>query len=340
MKTILVTGVGAPGGPGILKSLNRNQFKLIGVDNNKEASGRFLVDHFYIVPRPRDKDYVDILERIVVEHNVNLIIPLVTAELTTLSKIKGKLKRHNCEVLVSNLKDLEIANNKFKLQNHIKNFNIATTDYCLVKTYDDFLELSNAFLDRYGEYCIKPCDSNGSRGVRIVKRNLNELHHYLHSKPNNLNVSHESMARILCDQEFPHLMISKVLNGPEVTIDCLCDRNGTPKIIIPRTRNQMRNGISIAGTFVNNKKIINYCKKILSTLKLFGPIGVQVKGDNNGEYYLLEVNPRLQGTSVAARGAGVNLTELSVNTGLGIDNHKINVKWGVSFVRIYDEIYF
>ena len=81
-------------------------------------------------------------------------------------------------------------------------------------------------------------------------------------------------------------------------------------------------------------------RKILRSLKLVGPIGIQVKEDKYGEFKILEINPRIQGTSVAALGAGVNLPKLAVESFLEIKYTKPEVLWDTEFIRYYNELFF
>jgi carbamoyl-phosphate synthase large subunit len=75
-------------------------------------------------------------------------------------------------------------------------------------------------------------------------------------------------------------------------------------------------------------------------MKLHGPIGYQFKKSETGEFRILEMNPRIQGTSVALMGAGVNLPLLAVEQELGIEREIPVVKWGTKFVRYYNELYY
>ena len=103
----------------------------------------------------------------------------------------------------------------------------------------------------------------------------------------------------------------------------------------------MNAGISVQGTFLKNEKIIEHCTNILASLNLSGPIGLQFKEDNNGEFKLLEINPRIQGTSVAALGIGINLPALAVKQEFEpINVDTSDIQWGTSFVRYYDEVFY
>jgi carbamoyl-phosphate synthase large subunit len=103
----------------------------------------------------------------------------------------------------------------------------------------------------------------------------------------------------------------------------------------------MREGISIAGVFEQHQEIIAYCQQIISAIKLHGNIGIQVKRAD-GSFKILEINPRVQGTIVAAMGAGVNLPLLAVKQAMQmpIEPAAIPIKWGTRFIRYYQEVYY
>ena len=95
------------------------------------------------------------------------------------------------------------------------------------------------------------------------------------------------------------------------------------------------------GTFINHQPIIQYCKDILKTLEVSGPIGLQVKENENGNYRLLEINPRIQGTSVAALGLDINLPALAIEQAFGpVEIDTSSIAWGTSFVRYYEEAFY
>ena len=84
-----------------------------------------------------------------------------------------------------------------------------------------------------------------------------------------------------------------------------------------------------------------YVNKIVETLPgLNGPIGFQVKESASGDFLLLESNPRIQGTSTAAMGLGINLPLNSVYSAIGRRIPTVNLKSGVCFSRYYEEVFY
>lgn len=336
-----MTGAGAPGGPGIIKCLKEiNNSKLIVADADKNASGRYLNDHFVQIPKASDENFINIVLDICLKMNINIIFPLVTKELFLFSKNKKIFTENNIKVIVSDFESLSIANNKSSLYQHLDKNGVAIPMYRVVDNYEDFYKAKEEIISAKSSYCFKPSVSNGSRGVRLVDDTINEFDLLFNEKPNSLYISDEKINSILKNNPFPELLIAEILPGKEYTIDTIVDNSGNPILILPRLRSKTNGGISVAGKFEENTAIIEYCKKIIKSLKLVGPIGIQVKEDVKGEFKILEINPRIQGTSVAALGVGVNLPKLAVDTFLEKTTTIPEIKWDVEFIRYYNELFF
>ena len=116
--------------------------------------------------------------------------------------------------------------------------------------------------------------------------------------------------------------------------------HGKPILILPRLRKKTNNGISVEGQFIENQEIIDYCFKILTSLNLHGSIGIQVKKAEDGRFKILEINPRIQGTSVAAMGLGINLPLIAVKQEVNEPFEIPPIKWGTSFSRYYQEVFY
>jgi carbamoyl-phosphate synthase large subunit len=337
---VLMTGAGAPGGPGIIKALLKEpNIELIVCDADEMASGRFLGIPFFKVPKAMDEKFIDSIIDICINNEIQVVFPLVTLELFRFSSSKVQFKELGIEVIVSEESFLNIANNKRKLLDHLSTKGILVPEY---RVATSITELENASRDlNYpnNEVVIKPSVSNGSRGVRILSEKISEYDLLFNEKPGNLFSNLSKIKDVLSDNYFPELIISEYLPGDEYTIDTIV-RNGQVKIILPRKRVKMNGGISVAGKFVKNDRIIDYCIEIIESMHLEGPIGVQVKEDREGNFKILEINPRIQGTSVAALGAGINLPVLSIFNALNTANFKLPINWNAGFVRHYEELFY
>lgn len=338
---LLLTGAGAPGGPGIIKALQGSaQLKLVVADADAMAAGRFLNDEFEQIPMADDPQFISEIKRLCLKHKIQLVFPLVTKELFLFAQHKAAFLAMGVKVMVSDDALLQLANNKSKLYRHLQQNQLVVPDFFVVNTIEEFREAAQKLGYPAQAFCFKPSVSNGSRGFRVVSESISEFDLLFNTKPNSTFMRYEKACEILSSQPFPELLVSEYLPGEEYTIDTII-KNGTPQLILPRRRLQMREGISIKGEFVNHQPIIEYCRNILATLPLHGPIGLQVKQATDGTFKLLEINPRIQGTSVAAMGLNINLPLIAVMQEFDLEQELLpkEIAWGTKFMRYYNEVF-
>jgi len=336
-----MTGAGAPGGPGILKALRKNpEFDITVADADEAASGRFLGKRFLKVPFAKDPSFVSSITHFCREEGTDIVFPLVTRELFKFAAEKNCFSEAGVRVIVSDEEGLQIANDKSKLYTHLWQHDILTPDFEVVGTAEALEEAVIRLGYPKRPVVIKPSVSNGSRGVRILTEEIDAFDLLFNHKPNTYYSTLPEVLKIIKGREIPEMLVSEHLPGDEYTVDTMV-KNGEPQIVIPRLRQRMIGGISVRGRFEENQEIIDYCRQIIGSMNLHGPIGLQVKRGADGRYKILEINPRIQGTSVAAIGAGINLPEWAVLQELGRDaNIPKTVKWGTAFSRYYEEVFY
>lgn len=337
-----MTGAGAPGAAGIIHCLRQDpSVRLTVADADPNAIGKYLHDDFVQIPKGDDASFTEKLLEICKSKQISVILPLVTKELFPLSANKQAFAASGTNIVVSSEHAIRIANNKTECYRFLQSKGIEVPSFFVVRTVDEFIHAAAALGHPKKSFCFKPSISNGSRGVRIVDDSFDESFHLFHEKPYSLHIGYAHAVAILSSRAFPELLVSDYLPGEEYSVDCLAD-SGTALLIVPRLRKKTINGISVQGTFVNDEAIVDYCRKIIESIGLHGNIGIQLKMTEHHKPLLLEVNPRVQGTIVAALGAGVNLPLLAVRQACGeqIEQKDLQVRWGVGFSRYWKEVFF
>src|ERR1039458_6548966 len=92
---VLVTGAGAPGIRGTLYALRHNSdnvpVRIVAIDMNENAVGRYMVDAFYRVPSPGCAEYVGKIIDVCREENVQVVLPQTTREIAALSGLAERV---------------------------------------------------------------------------------------------------------------------------------------------------------------------------------------------------------------------------------------------------------
>lgn len=342
--TVLITGAGAPGAPGIIKSLRRvheRQIKTIGVDTDVNSSGFAMVDKWHIGEEAHSKEFIPKMLQICKENKVDVVMPLVTNELLTFAENILEFADIGSRVLVSSPEGLRVANNKYLLMKACREHGIPTPEFYPVNSWDDFREAVDQLGYPRVPVCFKPPVSRGLRGFRILRQDTDRLDLLMNYKPTDVFTNLDDVCAILKDAKpFPALLVMEYLPGSEYSVDVLAN-HGESLIIIPRLREKIKMGISFVGVTENHLEIIEYSRRIVSLLKLHGNIGLQFRLNDNGVPKVIESNPRVQGTIVLCTAAGVNMVYNAVRLALGEGaiNTQQDVKWGVRMIRYWDEVY-
>ncbi len=169
--TILVTGIGAIIGYGILKSLKkiRDNITIVGLDRNQHIYAKNLCDIFIRKPEFEDNisEYIDFWNDIISKYNITAIIPSIDIDVSFFNKHRTFFdKKTN---LVLNDKDLILlCSDKLMfydfLKKRDKNYLIPTV---LPTSWNKALEeLGNP------PYILKPRDGSGSQGIVKIENKL------------------------------------------------------------------------------------------------------------------------------------------------------------------------
>lgn len=343
--TVLITGIGSPGAPGVIKSLKsvkEYDFNIIGIDINPYIAGKAMVDKFLVGPKATEPNFVHEILKLCSVEKVDVVLPLVSKELISFSKYIHRFKEVGTEVSISNYETLVKTINKGKLIDTLEKVGIPVPRFEIVHTVDKLHEALFKLGYPENPVCMKPTISDGSRGFRILDKQKNRMDLLYYEKPSSLYIGFEELFDTLQGCSIiPETIVMEYLPFEEYSVDILA-KQGEVIIAIPRLREEISNGISVKGTIVKENDVIQYTSRIVKELQLHGNIGVQVRKDKNHQPKIIEINPRIQGTIVHCTKAGVNLPYLAVKLakGLPITQDELIVQWGIQMARYWEEVYF
>lgn len=341
--TILLSAAGSPTMPGLINCFKNNgerDITIIGVDMDEEGSTRFMVDKFYCVPAATDDQYVDVLLGICKKEKVDIYFPNISAEVSAVSKRKEEFEQIGVKLSISDHGSVEIANNKLKTYDFLREHNVRIPKYYPVNSIED-LELNCRKLG-YPDtpVCVKIANESGSRGVRIIDPHKNRYNIFAHQKPNSFYTSYEDMISILQDAEkINDLMLVEYMPGNEYSIDALAEKGETLYMV---GRENTKSMMSIAQESEVKKIDSAYedAKRIIKLLNFDGNVGFDFMIDAEGVPVLMDINPRITATVSVIAAAGVNLPYLRVKQLLGEELQKCTVNYGVKIKRRYHEWYY
>jgi len=263
------------------------------------------------VPLINKPDFIEKFNKILSDKKIDVIFPTHDTIAEFFAENQEKI---NAKIVCADKITSEICRDKQKTFELFKD-----CDFC-PKIYTDFEKLP---------VFIKPRKGQGAIGTKLIK-NRDDI-------PKDIDLKEYVICEYLPDTEY--------------TVDCLTDKNGELKAILPRSRKRLMAGVCVAGQNEElTEGIKNIAKIINQKLKFNGLWYFQIKKDNNGKFKLLEISTRCAGTMCLSRAQGVNIPLLSVYTIMGYDIEVFQNPYNVIMDRTlisrykfnydYDTVYF
>lgn len=335
---VLVTGAGAPGFPGIIKALKMNEerkVKIVGTDMKDDVVGFYLTVKHYVVPSGLHPTYIDAILKIVRQENIDVVLPLCTFELLSLSRAKNRIEDYGAKVAVSKPEALEIAINKAKTYDFLRGDFIP--NFKAVSSFEQFEEAARELGYPKNPVVVKPSFGRGMRGFRIIGDNISRRDQFFNYKPNSTFIRMAEISEILKEQAFPELVVMEYLPGDEYSVDTL-SKTGETLYSVPRKRIETRDGICYVGKIEKNEQLEETSKDIIKQLGLDYNVNMQFKLSEDGQYKLVEINPRVSGSLVFCVLAGVNLPYFAVKLLLEEQIPNVKIEYGTRIYRYWTEV--
>jgi len=318
MKKLLVTGAGALLGQGMLRCLQpfRSKYTIYTADPSPLSSGHWLGDKAFQLPFADSPDYVPVLETIISQTDVDIILVGTDVELPIFAQKQEYLERtYNLKVVVSNEKVIEIADDKYKTAQFLKQHGFYYPDSVMANDIEavSSFQKRNAF-----PYFAKPVDGARSKGLVVIK-NTKELEEVI-ANPGNLVI-----------QEFLPEDDGEFTTGVIVT-------QGVCNAVISLKRD-LRDGNTYR-TYRDNttSRFDDYIKKVAEKLQVEGPCNFQFRIKDNTPV-IFEINARFSGTTPIRSFYGFNEVEEYITYLTdGIDIKQPSLKDGTVF-RTFSDLF-
>ncbi len=346
--TVLVTGATAPGFVSIVKALRKSRkyrMRIIGTDFRLRPSSFHFADEAILLPDNRSSEFANALIEVCEKKHVDVILPIRTDDQLPICENLRQFREVDTEpaIVVTNPRLMRTLLDKKKLLEYssrvldleIPRFASASTRTDLEKAVERL-----GYPDR--PVVVKPSLSQGSRGFRILDATKDRRTLFFEEKPTGIYTTLDDLVSIV-GERFPELLVMEYLPGKEYTLDVLC-RKGRTFAVVPRLRVRMTGGITTGGIVAKDENYETLHSTASALVEGFGAsynLGMQLRESDSGTPLLLEINPRLQGTTIISVAAGVNIPELMVQMALREYDYdtRFDVRWGLEMDRVWFEVF-
>ena len=300
---VLLTGVGKRYD---IVSAFAQHATVVAADPNPLAPAQYAAHHRFSVPRIEDPEYVPTLAALCEQYGARAVVPLTDLDLEVLgqARVDG--------LLPAFVPDPEIARATFdKYEAHLLLERLALPSPPTVLPGDPV---------EHFPVMVKPRWGSGARSIH--------------------RADDAAAAAFFVDYIREPTMVQRFMDGPEFSIDVLCDLRGRCLNAIPRTMIESRGGESIKGKVIDDRELIDLGRRVSEALGVRGPCTVQVFRDREIGLGITDVNTRFGGAfpgPMYAALPGRTYPELIVRMARGetIEPHVGQFRAGVTFSRYF-----
>ena len=273
--------------------------KVVATDMQLSAPALQVADVKIQVPAVYDPKYVDLTLDICKEQKIDTLLSLNDLELPILAENKARFEEIGVKLIVSDLSVIDIAFDKYKTAQWVESLGL--------KSPKTFVRLSDAKKaletgELHFPLFMKPRWGSGSIGLESIA-DMEELDIYYHLLMKKIKKTILATASVGDE----YIMIQEKLTGKEFGLDIMNDLEGNNVAVSVKQKLAMRAGETDKAITLDLPEVREIGKKIGSALKHIGNLDVGVMQNENGEYCVLELNPRFGGGFPFSYEAGVNL---------------------------------
>lgn len=292
-RTVVVTGLGAIIGQGIVKTLRQSgkAVRIIGIDRNADSIAPHFCDIFYPKPTCKESspDYLAFWQDLLVKESVDLILPGLEIDVFFLNVHRRTLSNVGAKFGLNKSELIELAHDKWLLGLELPKAGLATIPTILSQDWEECV-------NKLGmpPFLMKPRQGSGSRGIIRLSDKL-DFQYWSNKLGNNF-------------------MIQKIIgdDNEEFTVGAFGLGNGQSLSPIIFRRRLSSAGNTQYAEVVMDEDIDQATKRLSQYFKPIGPTNYQFRKDN-GILYLLEINPRLSSSTSLRAAFGYNEAEMALD---------------------------
>ena len=277
----------------------------VALDPNALAPAQYAADVALAPPRMEDPAYVPFIQEAIARYGVIAVVPLTDLDIEILASA-------DLPAFVPSPEVARATFDKFETHELLLRHGLPSPPTCLPH-------------EEPGSYpvIVKPRRGSGARSIHPAA-----------------DADQKDFFVRYVDEP---VMVQRMMNGPEFSIDILCDLDGRCLNAIPRTMIESRGGETVKGTVIADPELIELGRAVAEALPLRGPSTVQAFRDPEIGLGITDVNARFGGSFPApmyAARPGRTYPELIVRMAGGerIEPHVGDFNAGMTFTRWFWQI--
>ena len=301
--------------------------QILATDMQLSAPALQAADIKIQVPAVYAEDYIKMTLGICSDHSVDALISLNDLELPILAENKDRFEDLGVKVIVSDPSVIDICFDKYKTAQWVESLGLNAP-----KTYVNLDEAKKAL--KAGEISfplfLKPRWGSGSIGLETVE-DMEELDIYYSLLMK--KVKKTILATASVGNEY--ILIQEKLTGQEFGLDVMNDLSGNNVAVSVKRKLAMRAGETDKAVTVDDPELRRIGTLVGENLRHIGNLDMDIMQRANGDFCVLELNPRFGGGFPFSYEAGVNFPKAIIEwlRGNTVDPSILQPTYGKTFAK-------
>lgn len=301
---ILITSIGQRGY--LIDHFKESLGESVGIyaaDATKYAPALHNADKAFVIPMAKDKNYFSELLSICKKNNISVVLSINDLELPILAQYKNDLEKNNIKAIISDKEVVDICFDKYKTYTFCKENNIPVPRTYLYTEEDKIISDIEDGIISY-PIIAKPRKGSRSVGIHIIYTLKQLIYDIEQMKLSNIN-------------EDEKLIFQEFIDSEQFSIHVFNDNSLKPVSVVTMVNIFDHFGETFHIKTYRDKNLTELGINIGNKLKHLGPLSADVHKRENGEYVVLEFNPRISGCYSLSHYAGADYPRKILNLALG-----------------------
>ena len=297
-----------------LKNIFGDSLYIIATNPSKDCVYGKMADYFEVEPAKLMTDaYVEYALDFCKKHNVDMFMPKSYA-----MAIAEQADRFEDIGVVLGCNRYDILNSftsKSKIYEYLTSLNYKNIpEYKIIEGSELGIEYINSLIQRGEVPCMKFDEDEGAASFRVISNDVLNYESMYYTLENTISIN--QYVELICSMRNADIgrkiMLMPKLLSPEVSIDC-CVTSEFGLIAVPRFK--LGNRIKEIRL---DENLIEHASMIHKIFNFNAPFNVQYRWTADGDFKLLEINPRMSGGIHLSNMCGCNQIAVFIGEALGL----------------------
>lgn len=277
--------------------------------NSRNCPAFSVADRKAVTPLIYDKEYIPFLLEYCRKWDIKLLIPLFDVDLPVLAAYREEFQAQGTVVVTADADAVDLCNDKWKTCRILSQQNILTprswlrAEDAAAAAREGQVSFPLMVKPRWGMGSLSVYQADNEEELRILDRKIRR----------EIN---ESYLKYEGARDSANVIIQEKIRGSELGLDVVNDLRGRCRAVVVKKKGAMRAGETDEAETIDCRELERLGERLSELVGQRGNLDVDIL-EENGKYYVLEMNARFGGGYPFSHAAGLHLPYALVMWALG-----------------------